>query len=128
MNHVDVGVVPRRLGEAQWRPAVGFPSLQRHPLNRTRVRMVGSSSGSEPRSLCRGSHPFYMALRDRVPPAIYWVGPPIMERSRARLAFGPTGGDQTNILPLDLILCLLNLSSLLGTHFITNNYTEHGSS
>ena len=41
---------------------------------------------------------------------------------------GQTGGDQSNILPLDLTLRFLNFISSLGTHFITNKYTEHESS
>ena len=65
----------------------------------------------EPRALCPEPHLPFMVLCDG--------GPPTMERlaardqgvdPRAQLAVGPIGGDQTNILPIDLTLFLkLNL-------------------
>jgi hypothetical protein len=79
----------------------------------------------EPRKSSRGPHLLFMILRDRDPPAICWAGLP---RSGSSQGPGWPGGDQTNILPLDLILCILNLSSSLGTDIITNEHTEHGSS
>ena len=45
-----------------------------------------------------------MGLRDGGPPALSWAGRSRSEReSKAQLTVGPTGGDQPNILPLDLI-------------------------
>ena len=49
-------------------------------------------------------HLLFIALRDRSPPALHWAERSRSEReSKAQLAVGPTGGDQPNILPVDLI-------------------------
>ena len=37
---------------------------------------VGNSGGDEPRTLCRGPHLLYMALRDRGPPALLGLDAP----------------------------------------------------
>jgi hypothetical protein len=37
---------------------------------------VGNSGGGEPRTLCRGPHLLYMALRDRGPPALLGLDAP----------------------------------------------------
>jgi len=64
-----------------------------------------SSGGcGEPYTLATDPHLLFMALRDGGPPASHWAGRSRSEReSKAQLAVGPTGGDQPNILPLDLI-------------------------
>ena len=55
-------------------------------------------------TLATDPHLLFMALRDRGPPASHWAGRSRSEReSKAQLAVGPTGGDQPNILRLDLI-------------------------
>ena len=55
-------------------------------------------------TLATGPHLLFMALHDGGPPALYWAGRSRLEyESKAQLVVGPTGGDQSNILPLDLI-------------------------
>ena len=56
-----------------------------------------------------------MVLCDGGPPTIEWLDAPDQDVDpSAQLVVGPIGGDQTNILPLDLILFLkLNLLYLV---------------
>ena len=82
----------------------GFPSLQHHA-----DRIAAMDSGAVAAvvnlvTLATDLHLLFMPLRDGGPPASYWAGRSRSEpESKAQLAVGPTGGDQPNILPLDLI-------------------------
>ena len=61
-------------------------------------------------NLVTGPHFPFIALRDGGPPASHWAGCSRSKReSKAELAVETTGGDQPNILPLDLILILSTL-------------------
>ena len=88
--------------EGRW----SFPSLTVLPLDRTRVRNLSGAGGcDQPRVVCPDPTFLVIALRDGGPSARRTAGCPRSGRgSRAQLAVEPTGGDQSNILPLDLTL------------------------
>ena len=72
----------------------------------------------------------FMALCDGGPPTMEWLDAPNQGVDpRAQLTVGSIGGDQTNILPLDLTLFLkLNLITLSCSHSITDQCIERASS
>ena len=73
---------------------------------------------------------FFMVLCDGDPPTREWLDAPDQGADlRVQLAVGSIGGDQTNILPLDLTLFLkLNLLTLSCSHSITDQCIERASS
>ena len=84
----------------------GFPSLQRLPLNRTRVRTVGQCGGDEPRDLCRSPHLLYIwhCATGAHQPSIR-LGVPDQDASQGPSSpLGQLVEINTNILPLDLTL------------------------
>ena len=74
--------------------------------------------------------PSFMVLCDGGPPTMERLGAPDQGADpRDQLAIGSIGGDQTNILPLDLTLCLkLILLTLSCSHSITDQCIERASS
>ena len=82
----------------------------------------GAWQRGEPRTACRRPPPLYVALRDRGPSTILWLGAPDQGADQGSVGpLGPHGRDQPNILPLDLnftfnlILSSLFVSSHIGT-------------
>ena len=75
-------------------------------------------------------HFSFMVLCDGGPPTIEWLDAPDQGVDlRAQLIVGSIGGDQTNILPLDLTLFLkLNLFTLSCSYSITDQCIERASS
>ena len=97
------GVQRRRSGDSRdwWQlPVASVPPS----LDRVRVWTVGTVAAANLVKKAASPHFLFIGLRDGGPPTSSWTGRSRSEReSKAQLAVGPTGGDQPNILPLDLI-------------------------
>jgi hypothetical protein len=110
-----------------------FPSLQRLPLDRTRVRTVGISGGGEPRTLCPWSPPPLYSTARQGPTSLAWAGRPRSGRgSRAQWAVGPIGGE-INLTFSPLISSytfnfILWNNSFQSIRSITDLHVEHVSS
>ena len=80
--------------------------LQRALLDRARAKIWWGASGcGEPRISSPSPHLLFIALHDEGPSSRRMAGRPLSGRgSRDQLALGQIGGDQPNILPLNLTL------------------------
>ena len=100
----------------RWRS--GLPAASAHPSDRLGFLWWGQKDG-EPLGECPWPPPLpFMCAARRGPTSLPRAGRPRSGReSKAQLAVGPTGGDQSNILPLDLI-SYFNLSQSLLSSFL----------